>query len=199
MVWIDDVSVTPSVITTTLVEYTQFNLLLLNCFDLSILVNMYNPKSPASNPSVTPDSDYDGSTIRRAFFLEAAANLFTIPLITNTHHTLSILLKNPVHVNPASILFARLFGGIVVGGFTSALLAGSTNTRNGVESRRPTYLMLGLGEALLIPMFFLELLRDGSDDVAISKKVATASIVCLVPPLLWRLYVLCARPDILGR
>ncbi|KAI8941395.1 hypothetical protein NX059_002618 [Plenodomus lindquistii] len=156
-------------------------------------------KSPAINPRIVPDSTYDGSTIRKAFLLEAAANLFTIPLITNTQFTLSFLLNNPSHINPASILFARLFGGIVVGGLTSALVAGSTNTRNGIESRRPTYLMLGLGEALLIPMFFLELLKDGSSDAAISKRVATASIVCLVPPLFWRLYVLCVRPDILGR
>ncbi|KAF2855975.1 hypothetical protein T440DRAFT_513075 [Plenodomus tracheiphilus IPT5] len=156
-------------------------------------------KSPAANPTVTPDPGQDGATIRKAFLLEASANLFTIPLITNTHFTLSFLLNNPAHINPASILLARLFGGIVVGGLTSALLAGSTNTRNGIESRRPTYVMLGVGEALLIPMLVLELLKDGGSDAAISKKVATASIACLVPPLLWRLYVLCVRPDILGR
>lgn len=160
---------------------------------------MPKAKSPASNPNVSPDPEQNGSTIRKAFFLEAAANLCTIPLVTNTHFTLSFLLNNTADLNSASILFARLFGGIVVGGLTSALLAGSTNTRNGIESRRPTYLMLGLGEAFLIPIFLLELLKDGSLDAAISKKVAMTSIVCLVPPFVWRMYVLCVRPDILGR
>jgi hypothetical protein len=156
-----------------------------------------NTKSPAANPNIKPDAQQDGSTIRKAFLAEALANLFTIPLITNTRFTLSLLLNSPARdINPTSVLFARLFGGLVVGGLTSALLAGSTNTRNGIESRRPTYLLLGMGEALLIPMLVLELLGEGG---ALSKKVAGASIACLVPPLIWRLYVLFVRPDLLGR
>jgi hypothetical protein len=157
-------------------------------------------KSPAANPPIVPDPKQDGSTIRKAFLAEAIANLFTIPLITNTRWTLSLLLNNPARdINPTSVLFARLFGGLVVGGLTSALLAGATNTRNGIESRRPTYLLLGVGEALLIPMLVLELLEGGGPSAAISKKVAGASIACLVPPLLWRLYVILVRPDLLGR
>ena len=57
--------------------------------------------------------------------------------------------------------------------------------------------MLGMGEALLIPMLVLELVGGGEH--AISGKVAGASIGFLVPPLLWRLYVLLVRPDLLGR
>lgn len=156
-------------------------------------------KSPAANPHIVPDPSQNGSVIRKAFLFEAIANLFTIPLITHTRWTLSLLLLRPDHINPSSILFARLFGGIVVGGLTSALLAGATNTRNGIESRRPTYLMLGIGEAMLIPMLFLELVKDGGRDAALSKKVAGISIAFLIPPLLWRLYVLGVRPDLLGR
>jgi hypothetical protein len=157
-------------------------------------------KSPAANPSITPDPQQNGSTIRKAFLAEAIANLFTIPLITNTRWTLSLLLSNPARdINPTSVLFARLFGGLVVGGLTSALLAGATNTRNGIESRRPTYLLLGVGEALLIPILVLELLEGGGSGAAISKNVAGASIACLLPPLLWRLYVIFVRPDLLGR
>ena len=156
-------------------------------------------KSPDANPRVIPDPAYSGSTIRKAFVVEAVANLFTIPLITNTHFTLSMLLNNPAQINPSSILFARLFGGLIVGGLTSALLAGSANTRNGIESRRPVYLLLGLGEAFLIPLLVLELTKNGGPGAALSKKVAAASIVCLVPPLLWRLFVLFIRPDLLGR
>lgn len=84
-------------------------------------------------------------------------------------------------------------------GLTSALLAGATNTRNGVESRRPTYMLLGLGEAVLIPTIVLDLLEGGGPGAALSKKVAAASVACLVPPLLWRLYVLFVKPDLLGR
>ncbi|EUC46457.1 hypothetical protein COCMIDRAFT_25540 [Bipolaris oryzae ATCC 44560] len=160
---------------------------------------MSSTKSPAANLSITPDPAQDGSTIRKAFVLEAVANLFTIPLITNTRFTLSLLLNNPSRdINPASVLFVRLFGGLIVGGLTSALFAGATNTRNGIESRRPTYLLLGIGEACLIPILMLELIQ-GAPHAALSRTVAGVSIGFLLPPLLWRMYVLFVRPDLLGR
>ncbi|KAF1936557.1 hypothetical protein EJ02DRAFT_358837 [Clathrospora elynae] len=159
-----------------------------------------NTKSPAANPTIKPDPNQDGSIIRKAFVAEALANLFTIPLITHTRSTLPLLLNNPSRdINPSSIFFARLFGGLIVGGLTSALLAGATNTRNGIESRRPTYLLLGMGEVLLIPLLVLELLEDGGVGAALSIKAAVAGIACLVPPLVWRLYVLCLKPDLLGK
>lgn len=156
-------------------------------------------QSPASNPQITPDPKYTGSTIRKAFVLEALANLFTIPLITNTRFILSYLVLYPSHINPSSILFARLFGGLVVAGLTPALLAGATNTRNGIESRRPTYMLLGLGEACLLPILAVEASKGGSADAALSVKVAVVSMGMLLPPLLWRIFVLCVRPDMLGR
>jgi hypothetical protein len=160
-----------------------------------------NPKSksPAANPKIIPDPQQNGSTIRKAFVAEAIANLFTIPLITNTRWVLSFLLLHPSHINPSSILFARLFGGIVVGGLTSALLAGATNTRNGIESRRPTYLLLGVGEALLLPILAIEASKGGSKDAALSVGASVAVMGMLAPPLAWRLYVLLVRPDLLGR
>jgi hypothetical protein len=160
---------------------------------------MANSKSPAANPNITPDPSQNGSTIRKAFVLEAAANLFTIPLVTNTRFVLSFLLLHPSHINPSSILFARLFGGLVVGGLTSALLAGATNTRNGIESRRPTYLLLGLGEACLLPILAIEAAKGGSVDAALSAKVAVVCMGMLAPPLVWRLFVLLVRPDLLGK
>jgi hypothetical protein len=59
--------------------------------------------------------------------------------------------------------------------------------------------MLGLGEALLIPLLVGEMVKDGGVDAAVSKKMAGASIAMLLPPLLWRIYVLVVRPDLLGR
>ncbi|KAF1915154.1 hypothetical protein BDU57DRAFT_530208 [Ampelomyces quisqualis] len=160
---------------------------------------MSAPRSPDVTPPVDADPRATGSTIRKAFLLEALANLFTIPLITHTRFILSYLLLHPVDINPSSIFFARLFGGIVVGGLTFALLAGATNTRNGIESRRPTYLMLGVGEACLIPMLGVEAAKGGGVDAAVSVRVAVVSMGMLVPPLLWRVYVLVFRPDLLGR
>jgi hypothetical protein len=160
---------------------------------------MSSSKSPATNPPIIPDPAHTGSVIRKAFVLEALANLFTIPLITNTRFVLSFLLLHPSHINPTSILFARLFGGIIVGGLTSALLVGATNTRNGIESRRPTYLLLGMGEVCLLPMLVLEAAKGNGADAAISVKAAVVSMGMLAPPLMWRLFVLFVKPELLGR
>ncbi|CAO2650308.1 Nn.00g016000.m01.CDS01 [Neocucurbitaria sp. VM-36] len=157
-----------------------------------------SPKSAAANPNIIPDPTYSGSVIRKAFLAEAIANLFTIPLITNTRFTLSFLLNRPSDINPSSILFARFFG-VLVGGLTTALLAGYPNTRSGVESRRSTYLLLGVGEALLVPILVLELLKDGGRDAAVSKKVALGGLGAIVPLLVWRSYVLFVNPDLLGQ
>jgi hypothetical protein len=86
-----------------------------------------------------------------------------------------------------------------VGGLTSALLIGATNTRNGIESRRPTYVLLGLGEVCLLPMLALEAAKGNGRDAAISVKVAVISIGMLAPPLMWRLFVLFVKPEFLGR
>jgi hypothetical protein len=218
---IDDVNVT----TTSLILHANFiphvinhNSLLLNPTELDLTYNlllsdslhltyhhpqrttkMSHTKSPATNPNITPDPKQDGTTIRRAFLLEAALNLFTIPLITNTRFILSYILLHPSDINPSSILFARLFGGLIVGGLTSALLVGATNTRNGIESRRPTYLLLGLGESCLLPILAIEASKRGSADAALSVGMAVGVIGMLAPPLVWRLYVLGVRPDLLGK
>lgn len=157
-------------------------------------------KAPDANPYIIPDPAANGATIRKAFVLEAIANLFSLPIITNTRSVLSTILAHPSRdINPASILLARMLGGIVVGGLTSALLVGATNTRNGIESRRPVYLLLGLGEVALIPLLILDLLEGSGEGAALSQKAAAASVAFLVPPLLWRAYVLFVRPDMFGR
>ena len=58
--------------------------------------------------------------------------------------------------------------------------------------------MLGAGEVVLIPTILREVMRAGGRDAAISAKVAAGSIMCLVPPLAWRIYVLFVRPEMMG-
>lgn len=61
------------------------------------------------------------------------------------------------------------------------------------------YLMLGVGEFLLVPVLLNEMWKDGGRDAAISAKVAGYAIGMILPPLVWRLYVLVFRPDLFGR
>jgi hypothetical protein len=143
------------------------------------------------------DPIHNGSTIRKAFLAEALLNLFTIPLLTHPRPILSLLLNNPAHINSSTVLFARLFGALVVGGLTPALFAGLPNTRTGISSRPTVYVLLGMGEVGMIPFLLQQALGGGGR--ALGQGVAWATLGCLVPPLLWRIYVLFVRPDLMGR
>ncbi|RSH93251.1 hypothetical protein EHS25_007605 [Saitozyma podzolica] len=138
-------------------------------------------RRPAGSTSAQIDPEHTGSIVRRAFLLEAVLNLFTIPLVTNTRTALSILLARPAQINPASVLFARLFGGLVVGGLTPLLIHGYRNTVSGIESR--------LHEAV----------KGGGPDAALTVGGAVGPILCLAPPLMWRVYVLFVSPELVGR
>ncbi|KAH7085849.1 hypothetical protein BKA63DRAFT_27817 [Paraphoma chrysanthemicola] len=156
-------------------------------------------KSPASNPPIIPDPNNDGKIIRRAFLIEATLNLFTLPLLTHPRLILSHILLRPSSITPSTILFARFFAGIVVFGLTSSLLFGARNTRNGIESRRPTYLLLGLGEAAMLPVLGMEVAKRGGVDAALSVRAAVVSMAMLAPGLVWRVYVCGWRTEWLGR
>ena len=156
-------------------------------------------KSPTNNPRIELDPAYPGTTIRKAFLIEALLNLGSFPLITHPRFCLSLLLNNPYQVNASSAFFARFFGGLVVGALTPGLLYGYLNTRQGIESRKTVYVSLGLGECVLIPLLVLEAMKGGGLDAALSVHGALAAIMLLAPPLLWRVYVLFLRPDMLGR
>lgn len=59
--------------------------------------------------------------------------------------------------------------------------------------------MLGIGEGSLMPIIAIEALKGGRGDAAVSVKVAVGCMACLALPLVWRVYVLVFRPDLLGR
>ncbi|OCF31443.1 hypothetical protein I317_07699 [Kwoniella heveanensis CBS 569] len=156
-------------------------------------------KSPATEASVRLDPVHDGHPVRQAFLIEAILNLLSFPLITHPRFVLSLILNRPTDINPSLVLFTRLFGGIVVGGLTPGLLYGYRNTRQAIETRKQVYISLGLGEVLLIPVLIGELLKGGQGDAALSMRGAAGAIMCLAPPLAWRIYVLVFKPQLLGR
>ena len=163
------------------------------------IVIMSSTRSPTVIPGINSDPKTNSPTIRKAFLAEAIANLSMVPLVTNTSWVLSLILNHPSDVSPSSILFARLFGATIIGVLTTALLTGYRNTRSGIESRRSTYLMLGIGETMLIPILVNEMLKDSVSQAAVSKKVAEIGTGVLILLLVWRLYILIMRPDLLGR
>jgi hypothetical protein len=58
---------------------------------------------------------------------------------------------------------------------------------------------LGLGELGLIPILIAEVRKNGGHDAALSAKTALVAIASLAPLLLWRVYVLYVKPEMIGR
>ncbi|CAI6331996.1 unnamed protein product [Periconia digitata] len=148
-----------------------------------------------ASTKATPTDGY--SVIRTAFLLEAIANLTALPLITHTEQTLSFLLDNQKDVNSAFVFFVRLFSVCVIGPLSTALFIGSTNTRSGIGSRKATYSMIAVSEILAILVLAAEVAQEGGRAPAISAQTAGASAAFFGSMLLWRIYVLFVKPDML--
>ena len=156
------------------------------------------------------DPSASSRLIQRAFLIEAILNLCSFPIITHTRSVLSFVLLHPSDVNASTVLFARLFGAVVIGGLTPPLLLGARDTREAVESRSRTYTLLGLGEVLMIPLLAQQaLMEDGAlekavgsglvgGDKALSTKAAVLAMGMLLPPLLFRVWAMFIRPGGLG-
>jgi hypothetical protein len=156
-------------------------------------------KSAWSDPTLELDPRNDGSTVRKAFLLESILNLGTIPLITHPRTILPYLLAHPNQINSTTIFFARLFGVIVVAALTPGLWAGARNTRNGIESRSVMYITLGGAELVLIPMLMNEVMKGGRGSAVLGYWTALMGVFSVTPPLLWRIWVLFVKPEMLGR
>lgn len=144
------------------------------------------------------DPSAPGTAVRRAFALEALLNLFTLPLLFSPKSVLSHMVNDPAAITPVAELLGQVFGGLVVGALTPALLLGLPNTRAAIESRRTVYYLLACGELALIPLLAWHA-AYGWEKGALSQGACLASIGFLIPPVLWRGFVLFVRPDMFGR
>lgn len=157
----------------------------------------YKPAS--ANIPIEVDPKHDGDVVRKAFLIEGCLNLGTLPLITHPRLILPYLLNHPHHVNATTVFFARLFAIVIVGALSPGLFAGARNTRNAIESRSIVYMILGGAEVLLIPFLANEVLKRNRPDAVLGHRTALIAVFSITPPLLWRIFVLFARPDLLGR
>lgn len=156
-------------------------------------------KPASANVPIELDPQNNGEYVRKAFMIEGYLNLATIPLITHPRLILPYLLNRPYEINESTVFFARLFGVIVVAALSPGLFAGARNTRNAIESRSIVYIILGGAELLMVPMLLMEALKRGNRDAVLGFKTAVNGVLSITPPLLWRVYVLFVRPNLLGR
>lgn len=137
------------------------------------------------------------SVVRKAFVLEAIANLGIIPLVTHPRLVLPFVLANPAQINPAAILFTRMFGSLVAA-VLSPLLFFGLRTR---ETQKLAYVCLAIGEGAWIPIFINEGLKHGqvARGASLKPEVAWLMAAMLSTICLWRVYVLVLRPDMLSK
>ena len=150
---------------------------------------------------IVVDPQYPGRTIKRAFAIESLLNLTSIIAITHPREILSRILLHPHHINPTSILLIGLIGSLFIAGCTTPLVFGLRDTKRGIEIRRPAYYALGLGELFFIPLLLADVIRarENPKEAVLSVKGGLVAVVVLLPPLLWRVYVLFVRPEMFGK
>lgn len=83
---------------------------------------------------------------------------------------LPYLLNRPHEINDTTLLFARLFGVIVVAALSPGLFAGARNTRNAIKSPSVVYIILSRVRLFLILMLVMDALKGRSDAVLGYKK-----------------------------
>lgn len=159
----------------------------------------YVYKEASRDAPIEMDPRHDGEYVRKAFLIEACLNLGTIPLITHPRFVLPYLLNRSADLNVTTIFFARLFGILVVAALSPGLFAGARRTRTAIESRGIVYIILGGAELLLVPMLLNEARLGSSRSAVLGQKTAIMGAISMAIPLVWRLYVLFLRPDLLGR
>lgn len=135
------------------------------------------------------------SLIRFALLGEGFLNIFTLPLLLNPRAVITSMLRDPMTpISPTVITTARVLAGIVVFGITPVLWSCWPNDPSSIQRRRPTYVALGLGELVLIPYFAME----GLSGQTLRSDKAWGMVACLVPLLLWRIYAMYIKPEMMG-
>lgn len=61
------------------------------------------------------------------------------------------------------------------------------------------YTALGGAEVVLIPMLMNEVMKGGTRDAVLGYWTALMGVLSVTPPLLWRIWVLFVKPEMLGR
>lgn len=148
------------------------------------------------------------SPIQTALVLESILNL---PAIISLLFFPTAVLKPALatslpslELNATTILLARSLGAIIFA-LTPQLLLAYPNTKDCVAKRKIAYVTLGAGEAALVPLLLWEAFR-ASDEVkavaggagGLGRSVCLMASACLVPILVWRVYLFGVKPHLFG-
>lgn len=128
--------------------------------------------------------------------LEAAFNILgAIPMLFFPS-TVASLMTSTGAASPATAQLLQWLGALTLG-LTPQLLLALQNTKTAIESRATVYVTLGAGEAMLIPVMLWQ--AGVGDEGGFTGKALVRAAGVLLVPLVWRVYVLGWRPELLGR
>ncbi|KAK5000350.1 hypothetical protein LTR66_000768 [Elasticomyces elasticus] len=133
---------------------------------------------------------------RAALLFEACANLFGATIFTLApRYTLSLLATSSVQITPLAVTLSQWLGGLTLALATPLVLA-YPNTPEGIASRPTVYWTLGAGELCVVAIMGWQYMSNTSGMTA---RALAMSMGVLGGTLLGRLWVLIARPDLMGR
>ncbi|KAF2120864.1 hypothetical protein BDV96DRAFT_279089 [Lophiotrema nucula] len=157
-----------------------------------------NLPHPNKVHGITIDPQAPGTNFRIALAVESALNIgFAAYILIDPTTALKFLAADTSLINPLAKSVISLMG-ISTFIITVPMLISIQNTRRGIESRVPTYYLLGAGELLFIALFTYLGIK-GEKETGISSKALVSATGNLLPPLAWRVFVLGFKPLWVGR
>lgn len=139
--------------------------------------------------------------MRIALVLEAALNVIAASFMTLSPSTILSFLATPSPPTldtPLSETVIQIIAGIFMSIAVPLLLA-VPNTRQGIELRAPVYIFLSATEVCLITGLVYIALWRGEEETGVRSRALWGMVSNLLPPLIFRLFVLVVKPHWLGR
>ena len=148
------------------------------------------------------------TTIQLALALEAVANVLSatglllypleiLNLLTATPSSTASLL-NPSSAPPAATYFLQWLAALTYG-LTPPLLFALPEHRGARDKRWTAYITLGSIDMVLIPLMVWQALMWGSDDGGLTRRALLGCAGGLLPFMVWRVWVLGFRPELLEK
>ncbi|KAL8636528.1 MAG: hypothetical protein Q9228_006088 [Teloschistes exilis] len=104
---------------------------------------------------------------------------------------------NPSSVSPTTIQLLRWLAALVYG-LTPQLLLALPSSRGARDKRWIVYITLGAGEGALIVMMLLQALLRQKGEGGLTRRALLGCVAGLTPFMVWRIYALGGRPEMLA-
>ncbi|MCJ1438601.1 hypothetical protein MMC27_007991 [Xylographa pallens] len=145
---------------------------------------------------ISLDPSAPGTIMRSALLIEALSNfLGGIPMIFLTRPLLSLISSETP--SPLAVSLTQWLGGLICG-LAAPLLLAYPDTKRAMESRTTVYWTLGAGEGALVPVMLWQYMSQGNGSGLPGGFLLGAAGV-LAATAAWRLWVMLARPEWMGR